>query len=104
MKPIGFFALIALFIALFMLNGCASVESKPDIKPATTYEWHGIALCGNLLILEARGSDGTVVEWVGKEAWHAAIAAAEEFPESEVNVWNLEQIYPPLDQMCGVHT
>ena len=102
MKPTGFFVLIALFIALFMVSGCATVEEKSAVTP--TYEWYGIALCGNLLILEARGSDGTVVEWVGKEAWHAAIAAAEEFPDSQVNIWNLEQIYPPLNQMCGVHT
>ena len=97
MRPTTFFALIALFLAVFLLSSCAA----PEVKPVT-YEWHGVALCGNLLILEARGSDGNVVEWVGQEAWHAAIAAAEKYPESEVNVWNLEVIYPQLSALCGV--
>lgn len=99
MRPTTFFALIAIFLAVFLLSSCAAPEVKPD---PVTYEWHGVALCGNLLILEARGSDGNVVEWVGQEAWHAAIAAAEKYPESEVNVWNLEVIYPQLSALCGV--
>jgi len=98
MNPTTFFVLIAAFIAVFLFQGCAT--TKP-VEPVVTYEWHGVALCGNLLILEARGSNGKVTEWVGKEAWQAAIAAAEEYPDSDVNVWNLEQILPPLRQFCG---
>ena len=117
MRPTTFFALIALFLAVFLLSSCAGTPSRSEtfkslgndvaeisekIAPPVEYTWHGVALCGNLLILEARGSDGNVVEWVGQEAWHAAIAAAEKYPESEVTVWNLEVIYPQLSALCGV--